>query len=679
MSITKTNRNFKNKGRDIKYLNKDFSDFRNNLIEFTKIYFPKTYSDFNESSPGMLFIELVSYIGDSLSYYIDDTLKESLMVHAEDINNVLSLSQYLGYKPKVTSPAHVVLSVYQLVPTKDGEIDEEYLLIIQSGMQVEAENGVMFLTQDVVDFTDESDREVTPYLTGDGVDTDYMLLRKEVPAISATVRTKEVEFGPYEPFRSIHISDTNVIDIIDVRDGNNAKYYSVPYLGQEMVYVDHPNVDENDPDFNLDPTLKNRAPYVLRLIKTPKRFVHRINSDRTSTIQFGAADPTTDEFELIPNLKNVGLGLPNSIDRLNASFDPTNFLKTRSYGVSPSNTTVTVRYLVGGGIESNVRSNTITKVRNVVIENDVELLNSPSIDIFNYVRRSVAVDNYSSASGGGIGDSIEEIRENALANFGSQNRAVTDKDYKVRALAMPPKYGAVAKVYATADGTLDNNSPSSILASPNSLREFTDIVMRYINREDNQTIEEDTVRTEIKDFLIGKYNNVDEKNNPFAVNLYVLGYNDNRNLTTLNRDIKQNLKTYLSEYRMLTDGVNLIDGFIINIGIDFEIRTLRDYNKNEVLLACVNELIEYFDISRWDFNQVINLSEVELLIANVEGVSSVSKLEVYNICSASGGADYSPNSYNIEAATKDRIIYPSIDPSVFEVRYPNTDIRGRVL
>jgi hypothetical protein len=157
MAITKTTKNFKNRGKDIKYLNKDFAEFRGNLIEFAKTYFPATYSDFNESSPGMMFIEMASYIGDSLSYYIDDTLKESLMVHADDIENVISLSQYLGYKPKVTSPAVTTLSVYQLVPsTGDGvnnTYDETYLLKLKEGMVVESTNGVRFITQDVVDFS----------------------------------------------------------------------------------------------------------------------------------------------------------------------------------------------------------------------------------------------------------------------------------------------------------------------------------------------------------------------------------------------------------------------------------------------------------------------------------------------------------------------------------------------
>ena len=135
MAINTINKNFKNKGKDIKYLNKDFSTFRANLIEFAKTYFPKTYSDFNETSPGMMFIEMASYIGDSLSYYVDDTFKESLMPYAEDVRSVMALSQYLGYKPKVTSPGITTLSVYQVVPKIDdganNRPDPKFYLVIK--------------------------------------------------------------------------------------------------------------------------------------------------------------------------------------------------------------------------------------------------------------------------------------------------------------------------------------------------------------------------------------------------------------------------------------------------------------------------------------------------------------------------------------------------------------------
>jgi hypothetical protein len=677
MAIDTTNKIFKNKGKDIKYLNKDFVGFRNGLIEFAKTYFPKTYSDFNETSPGMMFIEMASYIGDVLSYYIDDTMKESMMVYAEDVNSVLALSQYLGYKPKVTSPAISTLSVYQLVPAIGSGVnnkpDEKFYLRIKEGMIIRPSlENVLFRTTDIVDFSDSTDRETMVY-QNDGItgEPTLYLVKKYVQVISATQVEQTFTFGSYNDFQKIDLQEKNVIQIVDVRDSNGNKWYEVPYLAQEMVFIDHPNTEANDPDLYQ---FKSTVPYILKTIKTPKRFVTKINQDSTTTIQFGAGDPSASDEQLIPNLKNVGLGLPNSISRLDESFDPTNFLKTKTYGTSPANTQITVKYLIGGGIESNVQTNTLIRVDAIEFDNDVSVLSAADRAIYNSILSSVAVDNEVPAVGGRGGETIEEIRQNALANFGSQNRAVTAKDYQVRVLSMPAKYGGIAKAYATADGTLDNNSPSSILASPNHLQEFTDLVMSFVNKPDTEEPNQQTIQTEIRNFLIGKTSNENEKNNPFAINLYLLGYDINGNLTNINRAVKENLKTYLNEYKILTDGVNISDGFIINIGLDFEITTYRNYNKSEVLTNCINELKRYFSIDNWTFNQTINLSEVELLISNVEGVASVPMFEITNKC----GGQYSNNSYNITAATKGKIVYPSLDPSVFEIKYPDSDIRGRV-
>jgi hypothetical protein len=679
MAINTINKNFKNKGKDIKYLNKDFADFRQNLIDFTKTYFPKTYSDFNETSPGMMFIELSSYIGDVLSYYIDDTLKESMMSSAEDIGSVIALAQYLGYKPKVTGAAITTLSVYQLVPSIGSGInnkpDSRYYLRIKSGMKSTSKtNSIEFVTTDTVDFSDEMDREITVYqtdsITGEPL---FYLVKKYVQAISATQKSLDISFGSYQSFQTIDITDTNVIQIYDVRDSNGNKWYEVPYLAQEMVFIEQPNTESNDPDLYQ---FKSTVPYVLKTIKTPKRFTTKINQDSTTTIQFGAGDPSAADEMLIPNLKNVGLGLPNSISKLEESFDPTNFLKTKTYGTSPSNTTITVTYLVGGAISSNVNSGELTTISGISYDDDTTNLTQAELVTYNTIKNSVAIDNEVPAVGGRNGDTLEEIRQNALANFGAQNRAVTANDYQVRVLSMPSKFGAIAKAYATADGTLDNNSPSSILASPKHLQEFTDLVMGFVNTTATGTKPTtQTVQSDLKNFFIGKVANQSEKNNPFAINLYLLGYDNNGNLTTLNRAVKENLKTYLNEYKILTDGINIIDGFIVNIGIDFEIIAYESYNKSEVLTKCISELKDYFSIDNWQFNQTINLSEVELLLANVEGVSSVPRVQLTNKC---GGTNYSPNSYNIEAATKDKIVYPSLDPCVFEIKFPNQDIKGRV-
>lgn len=667
-SITKKS----NQGRDIKYLNKDFAGFRQNLIEYAKTYFPKTYSDFNESSPGMMFIEMASYIGDVMGYYIDDTLKESLMLYAEDKENVLALAQYLGYKPKVTSPALVSLTVYQLVPAigtgVNNRPDSKYYLRIKEGMVVQANStGTMFRTTELLDFNVSDDREITIY-SKSGDEPNFYLIKKHVNAISAELRTIEKTFGSPEEFSKIDIADDNVIEIYDVRDSNGNKWYEVPYLAQETVFVDYPNNEYNDKDLVQ---FKDSVSNILKVLKTSRRFVTKVNADNTTTIVFGGGNSTSSDETLIPNFKNVGLGLNSSISKLGESFDPANFLKTKSYGQAPSQTTITVSYLVGGGISANTPIGDLTRIENISFDEDTNIFSESELGVYRVTKGSIAVENEVTAVGGRGAETIEEIRENALANFSSQNRAVTRKDYQVRALSLPAKYGGIAKAYCAPDGELDNNSPASILANPDTLSEFTQLVQSMQGKSEME------IKDSVNKFLVGKKNNLNEKNNPFAINLYVLGYNQNKNLQQIgtNQALKQNLKTYLNEFRMLTDGVNLLDGFIINIGVDFEIMVYGGYNKREVLVRCIDEITNYFNIDNWTFNMAINLSELELLIAGIEGVQSVPKCEIVNKCLG----QYSQYSYNIAEATKGKMVYPSLDPSVFELKYPAKDIKGRVV
>lgn len=664
--------NFKsNNGRDIKYLSKDFASFRKNLIEYSKTYFPKTYSDFNEASPGMMFIEMASYLGDILSYYTDDSLKESLMLYAEDKQNVIALANYLGYKPKVTSPAIVQIAVYQLAPAigagEDNRPDSDYFLRIKEGMVVEAaKSNVQFRTTELVDFNDSTDREITVYTDANGEATQY-LIKKYVNAISAVLKTVTQTFTSPKQFSKINIADKNVIDVFDIRDSNGGKWYEVPYLAQEMVYVDYPVDEQTDKDLAQ---FKDSVSNILKVLKTSKRFVTKINQDNTTTIVFGGGNSSNDEV-LIPNTKNVGLGLNSSIDKMSSAFDPANFLRTSSYGQSPSNTKLTISYLVGGGVSSNVAKGELTNIKRIEFDDDVKTFAQNETVLYNKMKSSVAVDNQTPATGGRGEETIDEIRENALANFGSQGRAVTRKDYQVRALALPAKYGGIAKAYCSPDGQLDNNSPGSLLKDTDSIEELVGLV----NTVKDKNLSDQETREEVQKLLKGKMGSPGEKNNPFAINLYILGYNANNNLSVLNRAVKENLKTYIGEYRMLTDGINIIDGYVINIGLDFEVRAYSGYNKREVLAKCITELKDYFKIDNWTFNMPINISAIEILLAGIEGVQSVPKCEVVNKCLGS----YSIHSYNISEATKGKMVYPSVDPCVFEVKFPNKDLKGRVL
>ena len=680
MAFKVTNKKIGRNSRDINYLGKDFQSFRDNLVEYAKTYFPSSYNDFNEASPGMMFIEMASYIGDVLGYYTDSTLKESLIQYAGEEKNVFALANLLGYKPKATSPAITTLSVYQLCKaTSNGELDTKYLLRINEGLEVRSSvnNEITFRTTEILDFNDATDREVSVYSTTEITNIpDYFLVKKKIQAISASEKTIEKTFTTSEAFQKLDIEETNVISIESVIDDNGNKWYEVPYLAQETIYIDYPNVEQNDPDLNQFSTT---VPYLLKLLKTSRRFVVKTNDNFTTSIHFGGGDSSLSDELIIPNVKNVGLGLNNSVNRMAESYDPTNFLKTKSYGQAPSaNSTLSVTYLVGGGVGSNVPQGDLTTITNITYNDD--LINTfVDIDntVYQFVKNSVAVENEIPAKGGRGFDTIEEIRETALANYASQNRAVTAKDYQVRALSMPTKFGSVSKVFAIGDNLLNANSPQSVLNSTDNVTEFAEIVRSIVNSslaKGGKLPTTNEIKQNVRNFVQKTTQNA-ELVNPFAINLYTLGYDSNGKLTTLNRAVKENLKTYLNEFRILTDGVNIIDGFVINIGINFDITVYKNYNSKEVVLRCIEEIKSIFSIDNWQFNQTINLSDIELGLAMVDGVASIQKVEIVNKC---GGA-YARNSYDIKGATKNKIIYPSLDPSIFEVKFPDKDIKGRAV
>jgi hypothetical protein len=677
MPNTELNRVFKKSEKDIRYFNRDFSSLRNTLIEFSKTYFPKTYSDFNETSPGMMFIEMASYIGDSLAYYIDDTLKENLMVHAEDPRSVMALSQFLGYAPKLTTPSSVRLVVYQTIPAKgsadDYVADTTFLLRIRDGMVVESQSGVRFVTTDAVDFNEEYEREITLYeVDGDGNPSLY-LVRKTVSAISAQIREEVFTFGNYEAYPTIRISVPNLIGIHNVTDSEGNTWYEVPYLAQETIPIEQPNITDYNTELSQ---FRSEVPSLIKYLNTSRRFTTRVDDTGNMILQFGAGQSDTLSENLIPNVKNVGLGLPNSVsNRANVSIDPTNFLRTRTYGTAPVSTTLTVRYLTGGGIVSNIGAGEISTITQIQFDIDETSVPSNQRPLLNRIKKSVVVDNEEPASGGRGPESIEEIRNNSLAHFSTQNRVVTTRDYEVRSLALPPRFGSVAKAFAVADGNLDNNSPASLLASPSNLQELSDIVMGIINNEDLQEdeITDEIVKAELVGFLKGKSTNRTEVNNPFAVNLYVLGYDSNKKLKPLNIAVKENLKKFINQHRVLTDGVNIIDGFIVNIGVDFDVTVYPNFNKGEVILDCIREITEYFNIDKWTFNSVINLADIRILLSSVDGVKTVSNIHITN---KTGDGYEHGKGYDIAAAIKDDVIYPSLDPCIFEIKHPNRDIRG---
>ena len=676
MALNPKDKSWISNKKDIKYLNRDFSSLRQSLIEFTKTYFANTNSDFSDASPGMMFIEQAAYVGDVLSYYTDAQLKESFINVASNVANVFRHAQNFGYVPKISRPATTTLTVYQVVPSvnpSNPEPDSRYYLKIKEGMEVvsSTNNNITFRTTDIVDFADPKGRTIS-VLTTTGTQIDQFLITKEVPAISATVETLNLTGfnNPFRPNPTFTITDNRFIKILSIKDLNDQTYYyEVPYLAQEMIYVKEQNASINNSVLATEAT---STPYILKQIKTNKRFTTRVIGEELVQVRFGAASEFTADEMIIPNTKNVGLGLNNSISRLEQSFDPSNFLKTSTYGIAPQNASLEVKYLSGGGIESNVKTNDLRSITKIEFFEDLLSFDTINSVTYNAAKASIAVDNLIPATGGRGLETLEEIRENAIANYASQNRAVTKQDYEVRALSLEPSFGSIAKVFVEQDTAADINPTQNLLRDPKSRDEFLNMTKSLIGKSDKE------LETAVNNFIQSKQT-INSENNPFAINMYVLSYNSDGKLVVANNATKQNLKSYLNDFRLITDAVNIIDGFVINIGVNFEITTYTNYNKQEVVLNCIQAITDYFDINNRKINQPINLSELELEVANVDGVSSVPKIEVYNICGDGTDSSYSLYSYDIKEATKNKIVYPSLDPSIFELKFPNKDIKGRAL
>jgi len=386
----------------------------------------------------------------------------------------------------------------------------------------------------------------------------------------------------------------------------------------------------------------------MKFLRTSRRFVVGVKEDDTSYLEFGSGINVQDDEIIIPNINSVGRS--NSFHPENISYDPSNFLTSKAFGQAPGNTTLTIRYVVGGGIESNVNANSIKNVGTVEYFGDITELPNLEQNLTDTVRRSVRVNNPIPAVGGRGPETNDEIKNNTLANFATQNRAVTQKDYVVRTYGMPSKYGSIAKVYAVTDSQLDN-----ALALPETSSNSVPSSQSPVNQ--NRRFR--------------------ENNNQFAVNLYVLCYDSNNRLIKTNPAMQQNLISYLDQYRLLTDSIRIIDGYVINIGVEFGIIVYKNYNKKDVLANAINLVRAYFDINNIQFCQPINLSRLKLEIGKLDGVQTIASLKIKNLTARDG--DYSNNEYDLGRATINEVIYPSIDPSIFEVRYPTKDIVGRVL
>jgi len=604
------NKSFQAGDKNVKYTSKDFASLKSNLLEFAKSYFPKTYNDFSDESPGMMFIEMASYIGDVACFYSDYSFKERLIDYSSERKNLINLARFNGYKIKPTKPAVGVLDVYQLVPAIYSEEsldyipDERYCLILQQYMELKNSRGESYITSEPVDFrqnTEISPRVATIYSRGANNVPQFFLLKKQAKIISGKILTYDVAITTAEQFKRVKLPENNVLEIISVVDSDSNRWYEVEYLAQGVIQV------EDDTNFSASvQTIQN--------LITSKKFITSVDEENMTSLIFG---PGTENFQgkvVYPSAENINVGF-NGNNTRDIFMDFTKLFDGNNLGEAPANTTLTIEYITGGGLQSNSNVDEIQTIQRYTVLNDKSGFTPGQLDLFNTILTSLKVNNTVPAVGGDGEESLESIRQNAKKEFMSQGRAVTSDDYIVRVLTMPSKFGNVAKVYATA------------------------------NPEQNSSI-----------------------------NLYILTYDSNKNLVPCNDIIFKNIKKYIEKYKLLTNSINIYDGYVINIGVEFKVDVYSGFNKNKVLSECVAAVKSFLSIEKMNFNEALNISQLELEVAKISGVKSLQYLTINNL-NINDGA-YSTIEYDINGAIKDKLLYPPKEPAIFEVKYPDRDIVG---
>lgn len=602
------------KQRALTYFNKDFESLKRDFIEnHLKVYFSQTIGDYHESSIGIMLVEMMAYVGDTLSFYLDKKFSESFIATAQEPKNIFKHAKQAGFKAfgKASSFGPVDLMISVPAITGSGQVlpDMRFAGIVYAGAKVQAQNGQMFETLTNADFStiDTTDNALVAVSRTDpvtNIPVSFGLLLKNIPVQAGETKTTTFSVGAYKSFLNLTIPDDDVLSIMNVTDSLGNTWYEVDYLAQDTVFdgVANTGVDTMD------------VPYVMTLRSVPYRFVTEYNTatGKTSLI-FGTGDGTALDSDLIPNLGDLSIPTIGKSTFTDYAIDPQNFLRTRTLGLAPVNTVLTIKYRVGGGIGTNIGAQQITSVANADFSTG-----NPSLDptVARDVKNSLSVINPTPIQGGRDEFSVDELKQLIPANFAAQSRVVTDEDCVARALSMPSKFGAIFRAQAKA-GQINRNS----------------------------------------------------------MELSILARDANGNPVIAQPSLKQNLQTYLSKFRMLTDAIEILDAMVINVKIAFNILVNPDYNRTQVLTECITQLQAYFSPDRWQIGMPINRTDIHYLLADVNGVLTVYQINITNLAGTVDGRQYSNTTYNITNNTVNNLVYCDQN-AMFSVAYPEKDIVG---
>lgn len=588
----------------VKFTSRDFSSIKQDLINYAKIYYPDTYKDFNEASFGSLLFDMVSYVGDMLSFYVDYQANESFLDSAIEQENVIKLAKQMGFKYPGASSSAGTCAFYVEVPAQSdfagSAPSADDLPIIKRSSVVTSDGGVGFVLMEDVDFSNP-DTEVTVG-TSDGQKPTSYAYKAYGRVVSGETGTEIVSVTKYEKFKEIELSADNITEIISVLDASGNEYYEVGYLSQNVIFDAIRNINQNS---------TQDAPYVLRPQLVPRRFVVEYDSASTTKLKFGFGSETTLDAKEFPDPASAVLQLHAKSYFTDDVFDPNLLLATDKFGISPPPGDLIVNYRQNTADNVNVPANSLSTVSSPIIAYKNSNVSAATMSM---VLASIEANNEQPISGQVSLLSTEEVRTRALDAFATQNRAVTANDYVSLIYRMAPQFGAIKR--------------ASVVQDKNSFKR--------------------------------------------NLNIYVVSQNQLGFLVQTPATVKTNLKRWLNHYRMINDTIDILDGKVVTIGIDFSAIVKLEADTTVVLNKAINTIKENY-ADKMLLGRPFFISEIYKMLNDLPEIVDTKDVVITN----KTGAQYSNVSYNIQAnlSNDGRFLYVPED-TVLEIRFPNIDITG---
>jgi len=439
----------KRKNVVIDYTARDFNSIRTRLIQHARKYYPETYQDFSDLSVGSMFIDMIAYVGDQMSLYLDHSVNETFLPTATQYENIVKMGRQVGYKLDTLPAASGLVTLYlALPPDSTGQAPHfGYAPVLKAGSTFSSKNGANFTLTGDVDF---SNMDTTTYLVIEENETTgapTMFGAKVYgEVVSGNFITERHEIGSHEPFLTIDLEQENVSEVISVVDQEGHEYYEVEYLSQNLIYKAVSNSNANT---------KDTVPMVLKPHAVPRRFILERDGLITN-LRFGHGSEREEEALSILTPSNMLLKKHGRKYISDFSFDPYRMLQSDKMGVAPQDTVLTIKYRTNGRQVVSVPSAAIDSTTSPIFNFDrPDLLDSAKLST---VAASLEVTNEEAFVGSSREPTIEEVRHRIMGLYAAQNRAVTLRDFEAIVYNMPRKFGSIArcKVERDADSFKNN-------------------------------------------------------------------------------------------------------------------------------------------------------------------------------------------------------------------------------